>query len=183
MRTTTHLNWEDFEKFINYIKGKDRMVCMYAMIATYCGLRVSDALQLTWGDLKKEMIVIKERKTGKTRSIPLKEDVRILADDLRPTIKRDDQHIFVNKQGGIITLQYLNRMIKKRMIECGISVEGNVSSHLFRKTFGRRVLDQGGDKEYMLILLSDVFRHSSPAITKRYLGIREEEVRSVYNLL
>ena len=60
------------------------------------------------------------------------------------------------------------------------------SSHTLRKTFGRRIwlqeCDQGrGDQA--LLLLCDVFGHSSIAITKRYLGIRQEEILSVYNSL
>ena len=34
-----------------------------------------------------------------------------------------------------------------------------------------------------LILLMDIFGHSSPSITKRYLGIRDQEIFNVYDSL
>jgi hypothetical protein len=34
-----------------------------------------------------------------------------------------------------------------------------------------------------LYLLMDMFGHSSPAVTKRYLGIREKEIFDVYDSL
>jgi len=60
------------------------------------------------------------------------------------------------------------------------------SSHTLRKTFGRRVwlneCDRGrGDQA--LVLLCDVFGHANVATTKRYLGIRQEEILSVYDAL
>lgn len=176
-RTTTHLTWDELSSFINYVKDKDIIVSMYAIIASYMGLRVSDVLKLKWEDLQRDMIVMEEKKTGKIRNIPVHEDVVGLAEYLRRGKKG---FIFANKKGSVISIQYLNRMIKKRLEESGIKVSGNTSSHLFRKTFGRKVIESGTDKEYDLILLSEVFRHSSPAITKKYLGIKEEEVQSVY---
>ena len=40
-----------------------------------------------------------------------------------------------------------------------------------------------GRDDQALILLCDVFGHSSIAITKRYRDIREEEIKSVYDSL
>ena len=62
----------------------------------------------------------------------------------------------------------------------------NSSSHSLRKTFGRRVWLQECDRgrgDEALLLLADVFGHSNIAITKRYLGIRKEEILSVYDSL
>lgn len=60
------------------------------------------------------------------------------------------------------------------------------SSHSLRKTFGRRVWLQECDKgrgDQALLLLADVFGHTSIATTKRYLGIRQDEILSVYDAL
>ena len=54
------------------------------------------------------------------------------------------------------------------------------STHSFRKSFGRRIWSNNSDSEKSLVLLSQIFNHSSIAITRRYLGIREEEVKNVY---
>lgn len=60
----------------------------------------------------------------------------------------------------------------------------NVSTHSLRKTFGRRVVDMAGpDAEMALIKLSELFNHSSPSVTRRYLGLRQEELGEVYESL
>lgn len=56
--------------------------------------------------------------------------------------------------------------------------------HLFRKTFGRKVIESAGEQSEMaLIKLSEIFNHASPMITRRYLGLRSEELEEVYEAL
>jgi hypothetical protein len=49
-----------------------------------------------------------------------------------------------------------------------------------RKAFGRRVYFQNNESEKALMYLMDLFNHSSMAITKKYLGIRQEELDNIY---
>ena len=49
---------------------------------------------------------------------------------------------------------------------------------------GRKVVEQAGENSEMaLIKLSELFNHSSPMITRRYLGQRHEELMNVYDEL
>ncbi len=48
---------------------------------------------------------------------------------------------------------------------------------------GRRVLETQDDKNYALIMLNDIFNHSSIGITRRYLGITEQEKQKIYQAL
>jgi len=58
---------------------------------------------------------------------------------------------------------------------------GHFSTHSLRKTFGRKLVDSAGaESEMALIKLSEIFNHSSPAITRHYLGLRQEEIGEVY---
>ena len=58
------------------------------------------------------------------------------------------------------------------------------STHSMRKTFGRRVVESAGENTEMALLkLSELFNHSSPQITRRYLGLRHEEFMDVYDAL
>ena len=53
-----------------------------------------------------------------------------------------------------------------------------------RKTFGRQVFSQSGDNaELALVKLSQLFNHSSTLITRRYLGISQEELMNTYDML
>ena len=65
----------------------------------------------------------------------------------------------------------------------GVHVDGNVSTHMFRKTLGNRVLKLNNYSNQSIVLLMELFGHSSMGITKRYLGIREKEVMGVYESL
>lgn len=57
---------------------------------------------------------------------------------------------------------------------------GDKGTHMFRKTLGRHVWESNDHSEKSLILLGNLFNHSSVKITKAYLGIREKEISDVY---
>lgn len=82
--------------------------------------------------------------------------------------------------------QAVDLMLKRVRVKYRIKSAKVFSSHTLRKTFGRRVwlveCDKGrGDQA--LVLLCDVFGHANIATTKRYLGIRQDEILSVYDSL
>jgi len=97
-------------------------------------------------------------------------------------ITNTDQFIFVNKYGTKpIDKSYVNVKLKEILKQYDIVLEGNASSHIFRKTLGNRVLRLNNYSNEAVILLMELFSHSSPAITKKYLGIREKEILDVYD--
>lgn len=55
------------------------------------------------------------------------------------------------------------------------------STHTFRKTFGRYVYDTSKDKSEALILVNSILNHSTIDVTKVYIGLRQDEVNSVFN--
>ncbi len=75
----------------------------------------------------------------------------------------------------------MNVKLKEIVKKYSFNIEGNVSSHLFRKTLGNRVLKLNNYSNESVILLMELFNHSSPAITKKYLGIREKEIYDIYD--
>ena len=90
--------------------------------------------------------------------------------------KDSDEYIFLNRYGvKAIDRSWINVNLKRIFKKYGIEVEGNVSSHMFRKTLGRRVLTLNNYSNESIVLLMELFGHSSMAVTKRYLGLREQE--------
>ena len=74
-------------------------------------------------------------------------------------------------------------MFKETKSKYNLKIE-HFSTHSLRKTFGRKVVEQAGENSEMaLIKLSELFNHSSPMITRRYLGLRHEELMNVYDEL
>ena len=75
----------------------------------------------------------------------------------------------------------MNVKLKELVKKYKIKLDGNVSTHTFRKTLGRRVMEVNNYSNESFVLLMELFGHSSMRITKRYLGIREQEIHNVYD--
>lgn len=186
--TTTYLKWNDFISLITRLeKDENYKFCLLISIGVFTGLRISDLLTLKYSDLlNSETFYIKEKKTQKQRSIKVNKDLKEIVSRIVQKSKVNDleQLIFINKYGTkSIDKSYVNVKLKEIIKLYRIRLEGNVSTHTFRKTLGRRVMEVNNYSNESLILLMDLFGHSSMSITKRYLGIREQEIHNVYDSL
>ena len=58
------------------------------------------------------------------------------------------------------------------------------STHSMRKTFGRKIVEASKENsEFALIKLAELFNHTDVQTTRRYFGLRSEELLEAYNLL
>jgi len=180
-----YLDWDSAISLIPKME-RDNNNCFALLFACgiYSGLRISDILTLTWQQvLNPEFIALIEKKTGKHRKIKINLQLKEICTRIfKKTNAPLNSLIFVNNKGGILTTQYINRELKKIKYQYKLQLD-NISTHTFRKTFGRHVWQINNHSEKSLLLLTELFNHSSIAITKRYLGIREEELQEVYELL
>ena len=186
--TTSYMEWNDFISLITRLeKDKDYKFCLLVSLGVFTGLRITDLLGLRYTDvLNKDVFKIKENKTGKERSIKLNRDLKEIVERIviKLKISNRNEFIFLNKYGTKpIDQSYVNVKLKEIFKRYKIKVNGNVSTHTFRKTLGRRVVEVNDYSNHTLVLLMDLFGHSSMSITKRYLGIREQEIHSVYDSL
>jgi len=186
--TTTYIEWNDFISLITRLeKDENYKFCLLISIGVFTGLRISDLLTLTYADLlNNETFTINEKKTKKQRSIKVNKDLNDIVSRIVSKLNITDlnQLIFINKYGTkAIDKSYVNVKLKELIKKYRIKVEGNISSHTFRKTLGRRVMEVNNYSNESLILLMELFGHSSMSITKRYLGIREQEIHNVYDSL
>lgn len=91
--------------------------------------------------------------------------------------------ILVSQKGTTFTIQAINRKLKDIKKQYKVKIK-NFSCHSLRKTFGRQVYNMNSDNsELALVKLMELFNHSSVAITKRYLGLRQEEILETYDVL
>jgi len=184
--TTTSMDWDDFKSLISKLeRDKEYKFCLLISIGVFTGLRISDLLQLRFNQFdNSEILNIQEQKTKKVRKIKINPDLKVIVERVRLKMGVVDLGtlIFVNKYGTkAIDKSYVNVKLKELLKQYNIHVDGNASSHLFRKTLGNRVLRLNNYSNESVILLMDLFSHSSPAVTKRYLGIREKEIYDVYD--
>ncbi|WP_346882357.1 tyrosine-type recombinase/integrase [uncultured Algibacter sp.] len=176
------LEWDRMKTLVLKLeRDGDYKFSMLISCGCYLGMRISDLLQLRWSDLlNKEFCELTEKKTKKHRKITinpeLKEIVERIANELNPN---KDNYIFINRFGEQpISVQYVNIKLKK--IFEHYQIKGQYSSHFMRKSLGRQVWTKNNYSEQALILLSQLFNHSSIQTTKIYLGIRDEEISNLY---
>ena len=123
----------------------------------------------------------KTRKTGKFVKLYFNEVVKKAVTNYIEEYPIEDmnEYLFKSRKGdGHITEISLGRIIKDAAEEIGI--DRNICSHSLRKTFGFWVWHNAEDKEKSLIVLQTIFNHSSPMMTKKYIGLMDEEIEDVF---
>ena len=183
--TTGYLEWDTFVSLITRLETKgEYKFCLLVSIGVFTGLRISDLLNLKYSDLiGKDVLILTEKKTKKVRTIKLNPDLKVIIDRIfkKQGLSNPNQYIFLNRFGDKpIDRSYVNVKLKELFSKNRIKIDGNVSSNLFRKTLGRRVMEINNFSNESLVLLMELFGHSSMSITKRYLGIRQQEINDIY---
>jgi integrase len=186
--TTTSMEWDQFKSLISKLeRDGEYKFCLLISVGVFTGLRVSDLLQLKFNQfIGTEFLNIIEKKTKKDRRIKINTDLKDIVERIKHkmNVADDNQFIFVNKYGTKpIDKSYVNVKLKELLNKYDIHLEGNVSSHMFRKTLGNRALKLNNYSNESIILLMELFNHSSPITTKRYLGVRNSEIESIYDSL
>lgn len=177
---------QELQNFSTYYKDEKPNLRNYALVVLglNTALRISDLLHLRWNDLYdfeklcfRDHLLIKEQKTGKRNRIAINEKAReameMYFNERNPEA---DEFIFSKRTNPY---KPLSRSQAYRIVKDDANhttSEEAVSCHSLRKTFGYFAWQEGVQPA----LLMDVFNHSSYAITKRYLGIEQDEKDLVY---
>ena len=185
--TADFLVWSDAMNLIRKL-AKDNNYKMSLLIALGCftGLRISDILALRWNQiLGVDEFTIIEKKTGKKRTLrlnpQLQQHIQECYEHIQPIGVKAP--ILVSQKGTIFTIQAINRILKDTKKKYKVKIK-NFSCHSLRKTFGRQVYNMNSENsELVLVKLMELFNHSSVSITKRYLGLRQEEILETYDCL
>ena len=185
--TADYLVWSEAMNLIRKL-AKDENFKMSLLIALGCftGLRISDILALRWEQiLSTEEFTIIEKKTGKKRVLrlnsQLQQHIQECYEHIQPIGLKAP--ILVSQKGTVFTIQRINVILKEIKRKYRLKVK-NFSCHSLRKTFGRQVYNMNSENsELALVKLMELFNHSSLAITKRYLGLRQEEILQTYDVL
>ena len=157
---------------------KLKTIGLYVIVSINCGSRVSDVLALKGENFKADTIKLVEGKTNKKREIKINENIRRA---LKQYQQLNDGFLFTSQKNTVFTVQSINRILKDVFKKEAKLL--NISSHSMRKSFGRRVYESCGESEKALNYLSELFNHSSISITRKYLGIRQEELNNIYDCI
>ena len=134
------------------------------------GLRISDMLSLLVSDIKgKTHIVIREKKTGKLKHFRINNTLQYeIAQYIRGM--RDEDYLFPSRKGH--KTRPISR-VRAYMILNGAAREiglDEVGTHTLRKTMGYHFYKKTKD----VALLQEIFNHSAPSVTLRYIGINQD---------
>ena len=133
------------------------------------GLRLSDIVGLRVMDVRNtDHLRVKEKKTGNIRKIrmtgALKQEIEKYTRQMA-----DSDLLFPSRKGkGPIGRETAWRVINGAARACGIT--GAIGTHTMRKTFGYHFYQQTKD----VAMLQQIFGHSAPSVTLRYIGINED---------
>ena len=185
--TADYLVWSDAMNLIRKLaKDQNYKISLLVAIGCFTGLRISDILALRWNQiLNTEEFSVIEKKTGKKRVIRLNPQLQQHISECYEHINPVgiNAPILVSQKGTIFTIQRINVILKEVKTKYRLKVK-NFSCHSLRKTFGRQVYNMNSENsELALVKLMELFNHSSVAITKRYLGLRQEEILETYDVL
>lgn len=133
------------------------------------GLRISDILSLKVDDVQGDYLKLKEKKTGKAKRYKINASLRREIDYYIDTYKVASWLFPSRKGDGPISSVQAYRVLNKASEEVGLN---EIGTHTMRKTFGYFFYKQKKD----VAMLQDLFNHSSPSITLRYIGITQEEI-------
>ncbi|NAP00600.1 tyrosine-type recombinase/integrase [Halomonas sp. MG34] len=138
-------------------------------IGVNTGLRIGDIVKLRIEDVKgKSKFIVREGKTAKARQIHLTSIMADIAEylDDKPT----EGWLFPSRKGdGHISTTQAYRILAKAADSIKRS---DIGTHTLRKTFGYHYYQRTKD----VAALMEIFNHGDQSTTKRYIGIRDQEI-------
>jgi integrase len=164
------------------------------LIGMNVGIRGSDLRTLKWsfffdkrdGDLEfKKFYVLqpmKQRKQKKFVKLFFNKTVKTAINNYvsEYPINDLDDYLFASRKGDEpIVIQSLCKIIKDTAVEAGI--KQNIGSHSLRKSFGFWCWHEADDKNKALVILQQLFNHSSTQVTSKYIGILDDEIEGMFN--
>lgn len=162
---------EKVREFIECLEEKNERDALMFMTGIYTGLRISDILQLRVKHVKDtQYITIREQKTQKTKRFYIVNELR-RAFDKYIEGKRESEFLFKSREGRNkpITRVRAYEILRSAAREVGLK---EVGTHTMRKTFGYHIYQ----KEKDVAMLQDIFNHSSPYITLKYIGVNQDAI-------
>jgi len=153
-------------------------------IALHTALRISDILRLRTSDVYdftnkcvRTSITITEKKTGKSKIIALHKTIIKALEAYFPQANPNEPLIINVSTGKSISRVHSYRLMNEAANAVGI--HHKVGCHSLRKTFGYHAWTNGTSP----VVLTEIYNHSSYAVTKRYLGVSQDDKNAVYQQL
>jgi integrase len=152
------------------------------VLGVHTALRISDLLRLRWDDVYdfenrriRTSVTITEKKTHKVKIFALNKDAVRALTLLSVRGVRKGAFLIENPK----TKNAISRIQAYRLIRAAadaLQFQTRVSCHSLRKTFGYHAWKNGVSPA----IIMEIYNHSSLAVTRRYLGVTQDDKNSAY---
>jgi len=180
-------------KLLRVVRKLPARDCALITTLMMTGFRVSEVLSLTVrsvfhsGDLVEQIAVAPRNLKGgygRTRRVPVVPELRrALTRHLGVLRKRyelsSDLPLFLSRQGDVdglprpLSRESARTIVHRAFRRAGITDDGQLGTHVFRKTWARTVYDA---TNHDIHLLSAALNHSDISTTQKYLTTNEDEM-------
>ena len=151
------LTFEQAKKLVIILNKENPKIALFTALSICSPLKASKILNLS-----KEQITENE--------IQLPNSFYDMID-----VKTIQEQPFLNKRGtGIVTIQHITQELKLAVLN-NFNIQNDINTNTLRKLYGNRFYSLSKDKYRAICDLRIQFKQSSISVTKKYLGIEEEE--------
>lgn len=144
-----------------------------------CGLRISEALDLTAADISPTATSLRVTgKGGKTRLVPLLSVVPKAVEHYKalcPYHLAPDEPLFRGARGGKLNPSIIQREMQK--LRGALGLPDSATPHALRHSFATHLLAGGGD----LRTIQELLGHASLSTTQVYTGVDQARLLDVYD--
>ena len=184
-RTEPIRDVEKLREFLSYYKNRgEYRNHVLVNLGVFTALRISDILMLGTNDVYdfkrrtvRETISLKEKKTGKSKFVALHPRAVEALYTYFIYATPNSPLIMNNVTFAPISRQHAYRIIDEAAK--AVEIPHRVSCHSLRKTFGYHSWKKGISP----VVLMEIYNHSSYNVTKRYLGVEQDDQNKAYRSL
>lgn len=143
-----------------------------------CGLRISEALNLTRADHPLPETLRIKGKGDKTRIVPVLPAARKAVAEylaLCPHTPTPDGPMFVGLRGKQLNPRMVQKVVEKSRLQLGLPA--TATPHALRHSFATHLLEAGGD----LRSIQELLGHASLSTTQAYTAVNQARLMEVYD--
>lgn len=143
-----------------------------------CGLRISEALSITWDDLPLTDTLRITGKGRKDRIVPVLPSAQAAVATyvrLCPVPPIAGEALFRGQRGGPLNKRIVQKLMEQVRTQLGLPA--TATPHALRHSFATHLLAAGGD----LRTIQELLGHASLSTTQTYTGIDQAQLMAVYN--
>lgn len=143
-----------------------------------CGLRISEALGLTYADAPLDKTLRISGKGNKERVVPVLPAAAAAVDDylrLLPHLMTPEAALFRGIRGGALGPGAIQKVMQRARMQLGLP--STATPHAMRHSFATHLLNAGGD----LRAIQELLGHASLSTTQAYTGVDTVRLMEVYD--